>query len=236
MITPGGELAFAVRLLNESVRLRTRVQWYTTMFGKLSSVIAFLPQMKDAGVHNWAVTEFMRGGPGKTRRWGVGWSWAGRRCALHVARGAEGLDKKLLPFPSEYNIHVASSGDTETCLHLGQRVDDLLSTLELLHWKWRAAIATGVGFAGGNVWSRASRRKAARPHYRLPDTEMKDAIDSDEDDAEPALGFKIRILPATGTDAAASTTPCVQIRWLLGQDAILFESFCGMIKRKLTSL
>ena len=77
MVTPGGEVAFVSRMIDESVRLKTRVQWYTSMLGKLSSVSEVVEKLKGVGVDNWAVTEFIQGQ--KTRRWAVAWSWAGMR-------------------------------------------------------------------------------------------------------------------------------------------------------------
>ena len=77
MVTPGGEIAFISRMIDESVVLRERVQWYTSMLGKLSSVGEVVERLKTVGVNNWAVTEFVQGQ--KTRRWAVGWSWGGMR-------------------------------------------------------------------------------------------------------------------------------------------------------------
>ncbi len=50
----------------------------------------------------------------------------------------------------------------------------------------------------------------------------------DEDDTEPALGFKIHLQQRQVGDVE------VQLRWLQGKDSVLFESFCGMLKRQLT--
>jgi 23S rRNA (adenine1618-N6)-methyltransferase len=41
-----------------------------------------------------------------------------------------------------------------------------------------------------------------------------------------ALGFKITV--EKSGEAGAKVT----IRWLKGHDSVLFESFCGMVKRK----
>jgi 23S rRNA (adenine1618-N6)-methyltransferase len=73
MVTAGGEVSFVERMIKESLALRERVEWYTTMLGKFSSVSAIVDRLKEVGVQNWAITEFVQGT--KTRRWAVGWSW-----------------------------------------------------------------------------------------------------------------------------------------------------------------
>lgn len=77
MVTLGGEVAFVSRMIDESIGLKERVLWYTSMLGKLSSVGEVVERLKTVGVNNWAVTEFIQGQ--KTRRWAVGWSWGGLR-------------------------------------------------------------------------------------------------------------------------------------------------------------
>ena len=77
MVTPGGEIAFVSRMIEESVTMKTRCQWYTSMLGKLSSVGIIVEKLKEIGVTNFAVKEFVQGG--KTRRWGVAWSWDAMR-------------------------------------------------------------------------------------------------------------------------------------------------------------
>ena len=77
MVTPGGEVAFVTRIMEESQHLKQRCQWYTSMLGKYSSLGLIVEELKKKGVVNWAVKEFVQGG--KTRRWGVGWSWDMRR-------------------------------------------------------------------------------------------------------------------------------------------------------------
>lgn len=47
------------------------------------------------------------------------------------------------------------------------------------------------------------------------------------EDDEPALGFKIQL--KGGSDGGVE----VLVRWLQGRDSVLFESFCGMLKRQL---
>ena len=77
MVTPGGEVAFISRMIDESLALKERCQWYTSMVGKLSSLEQIVSRLKIKGVTNWAVTTLEQGG--KTKRWAVGWSWGSMR-------------------------------------------------------------------------------------------------------------------------------------------------------------
>lgn len=130
-----------------------------------------------------------------------------------MARGISGLPKHLLPFPSEYTFQLSTASlDT-----IGKRVDAELSALPM-QWHWRANLATGVGFAEKNVWSRQARRKA-----------QTTTQSSQVDEKIAALGFKVQ-LRQQGIDEKSVT---VLIRWLKGKDSVLFESLCGMLKRKL---
>lgn len=66
-MTPGGEVAFVMRMIKESLVLKRKCQWYTSMLGKLSSVQTLLQLLlHECQVKNWAVKEFIHGS--KTRR------------------------------------------------------------------------------------------------------------------------------------------------------------------------
>lgn len=77
MVTDGGEVAFVQRVIEESCKLTTNCQWYTSMLGKLSSVHTVLDTLKAVAVRNWAVKEFVQGT--KTRRWAIAWSFQSAR-------------------------------------------------------------------------------------------------------------------------------------------------------------
>ncbi|KAL5629667.1 hypothetical protein BROUX41_001273 [Berkeleyomyces rouxiae] len=117
MVTAGGETGFAARILAESLEHRTRVQWYTIMFGKQSSVETLVKQLRAHEIGNYAVTEFVQGA--RTRRWAVAWSFGPRRAAQDVARGVKAaMWKGILPplvevevvaFPAGAGIRLASA-------------------------------------------------------------------------------------------------------------------------------
>jgi len=164
MVTSGGEVAFVSKMIEESLVLRDRVQWYTSMLGKHSSVEILVNKLREKGVSNYGVTEFVQGN--KTRRWGIAWSYENLRPTLEIARGLSSLAKGLLPFPSEYEFLLKDSDTSE----VGQVLNYTLSQLPL-KWMWKSAISTGVGFSQKAVWSRAFRRLA---------TKNQDEMDEDE--------------------------------------------------------
>lgn len=77
MICDGGDVGFAMRILEESVLLGQKVQWYSCMLGRLESVQVLVTKLKDKGCQNWVVATLVPGK--KTRRWVVGWSWGDLR-------------------------------------------------------------------------------------------------------------------------------------------------------------
>lgn len=79
---------------------------------------------------------------------------------------------------------------------------------------WKDSIKTGLALSDGNVWSRAARRKVMR------------GDDQVEQDIEFTFGVKVVV--GTISDGSKLT-----IRWMKGHDSVVFESFCGMLVKKL---
>lgn len=77
MIYPGGDSGFVAKMISESLALKERVTWYSSMLGKLSSAKAIIELLKSRGVNNWAVGCLEPGG--HTRRWIVAWSFGDLR-------------------------------------------------------------------------------------------------------------------------------------------------------------
>jgi 23S rRNA (adenine1618-N6)-methyltransferase len=144
-----------------------------------------------------------------------------------LARGIPNLPKNFLPFPANATFSVQRASLDA----LAARLNTVLHALDI-HWQYRPEFATGIGFAAGNVWSRAARRgKKAKSENGAkstkPDQDAMDIDDSSEDE-EPAFGFKVHVAQKEGRVE-------VDTRWLQGQDSVLFESLCGMLKRQLAA-
>lgn len=214
MICSDGDVGFVSRIVSESLQLRDRVQWYSAMLGKLGSLQAIVEKLKKEGVSNWAVTSLQAGH--KTKRWAVAWSFQGYRPRNDVARHGD-LVKAVLPPVTAHTVDVEFDQ-----AQAGKKVDGTVQELDV-RWQWRALHSTGVMECKENVWSRSARRKRQFGDSRDKENEQTTADEehSSEDD-EVALAVKV-----TCEDQK------VEVRWLRGMDHVLFESFCGMLKRAL---
>jgi 23S rRNA (adenine1618-N6)-methyltransferase len=79
MITNGGEVAYVSRMVDESYELGNKIQWYTSLLGKLDTLPIIVEKLKGKGCVNWAVGLLLP--HAITRRWVIGWSWGDWRPA-----------------------------------------------------------------------------------------------------------------------------------------------------------
>lgn len=80
IVCDGGEVEFVNRLIKESLELKNRIKFYSSMLGHKSSLTTILVNLREAGISNLSSTEFVQG---KTTRWGVVWSFL-ENCDLNV--------------------------------------------------------------------------------------------------------------------------------------------------------
>ncbi|KAI1099653.1 hypothetical protein F4804DRAFT_337007 [Jackrogersella minutella] len=241
MVCTGGEIGFIRRIIDESLVLRERVQWYTSMLGKQSSLEVLIGILKDHDVTNYAVAAFVQGN--KTRRWAIGWSFGRRRPSLSASRGCDPSGgKKLLPLPTEATVAtwLASQAKAE---QLEWAICQTMETLDLVSWTWDKSFSQGIGFVNGNVWSRTYRRKLARQkggaNLTSEEAAKNDPSSSgqthigqktEHDTTQCAFGFSvtIRVLRYMRNDEDQRV---VVARWLQGNDYALFESFMGLLRK-----
>lgn len=218
MICADGDVGFVCRIVDESLRLRGRVQWYTAMLGKLGSLQAVVERLKAEGVGNWAVTCLQAGR--KTRRWAVAWSFGDARPRNDVARHGE-LVRAVLPAATAQTVEVVGLGRGE----LGRKVDAVVKGLGV-RWLWRPLHSAGVMECKENVWSRSARRKKqfAAGEGGKKDEKMGDGQGEESSEEEEHVALAAKVTCEDGK---------VHVRWLRGMDHVLFESFCGMLKRSL---
>ncbi|POR36356.1 Putative methyltransferase-like protein C27D7.08c [Tolypocladium paradoxum] len=214
MVTKGGEVGFVSRILQESLLLRDRVQWYTAMVGFLSSVTHLVGKLREHAISNFAVTEFVQGN--KTRRWAIAWSFTPMRPAQDVARGTKAaMSKNILPATTEFDTTVPIPKSIGVFV---DRLSGAIGALDLTSWDWDREALQGTGRAPDKVWARAWRRRKKR------ETEAGRLW------VEPrcAFGFEVKIV-------VAMDHVSVHCRWVEGFDAVMLESFQGFLKAAVKS-
>ncbi|KAK5116598.1 hypothetical protein LTR85_009223 [Meristemomyces frigidus] len=221
MICPGGDIGFVTRILEKSLKLRERVQWYTAMLGKMSSLQQVVAKLKEQGITNFAVTCLQAGH--RTKRWAVAWSFQDYRPRNDVARHGE-LVHAVLPAPTAQTIAVPSM-DAKSA---GERIDATVRELDV-RWQWRPSSSVGLMEAKENVWSRAARRKqkfaSAGEKEKPKDVTMGSDGADESGEEEDAVGLAVKI---------TCKNEAVELQWMRGSDHVLFTSFCGLLKRALT--
>ncbi len=224
MVCKGGEVAHVGRLLRESLVLRERIQWYTSMLGKLTSLEILVEQLREHGIDNYAVTEFVQGN--KTRRWALGWSFGPMRPAERAGRGMKAnLWKKILPPPVTAEVFLVPAGQPVD--PVVARIKEVVGSLELLSWTWEPEGARGLGRTRENVWSRAWRRK--RLQEQTEGAQGKAGIPVGGKSEECRLGFEI-------TAEVSKTGTSIRLHWREGHDPLIFESLGGYLQGKLKDL
>jgi 23S rRNA (adenine1618-N6)-methyltransferase len=225
MVVEGGEVAFVGRLLEESLLFRDRVQWYTSMFGKLPSLQEFIGKLRQNGIDNYAVTEFVQGK--RTKRWAVGWSFSDMRPSDKAARGLKAATWRSLLPPTTW-VEICKFPTDRGVSPVTQRITGMMASLELISWMWETEKLQGVGRARDNVWGRAWRRKNKRQEH-LQDDYTAPARRPEDTEEVCKLGFLVSI-------RISRSEATVGLRWLEGHDSGLFYSLSGYVKSQLTSL
>ncbi|KAJ2970149.1 hypothetical protein NUW58_g9783 [Xylaria curta] len=225
MVCEGGEVRFVERIISESIVLRDRVQWYTAMLGKQSSLEVLVNVLKKHRINNFAVTTFTQGS--KTRRWALGWSFLTRRPSLSATRGCgSSISKNMLPPVTAITIYEHSPRAQTDAIHfLRKALCDTIESLDMRSWAWDEQRLRGIGFAEGNVWSRAYRRRRAGEGVTIENKASTPLLDI----TACTFGFSLTIQQECLDKP--SDGPAVILRWLQGDDESLFESFAGVIRR-----
>ncbi|XP_042458815.1 U6 small nuclear RNA (adenine-(43)-N(6))-methyltransferase-like [Zingiber officinale] len=72
MVYPGGEQAFIMRIISDSVVLKNSFRWFTSMVGRKANLKVLISKLREIGVSIVKTTEFVQG---QTARWGLAWSF-----------------------------------------------------------------------------------------------------------------------------------------------------------------
>jgi 23S rRNA (adenine1618-N6)-methyltransferase len=229
MITPGGEVAYVTRMIDESTLLKDSVQWYTVQLGKLSSLRALVQKLKGVGCKNWAVNVLQPSG--QTVRWVIGWSWLSMRAPDWFARHKSLVGTGLQTKPNQLLLDSLSQDPTRVieetlrALPLSVSIPDDHSVIH----------DTFIVRTDSAVWSRSARRKRQREEQQVTQNGTISILASDGSVKNPSgFGYILVVDIRLVSDMhKIKQTWAVSIRWIKGEDRAVFESFCGMLKIKI---
>jgi len=160
-------VAFVLKMMEESLLMRQRCRWFTSLLGKLSSVGTIVERLRKENIDNYAIKEIVQG---QTRRWVVAWSFMDLRLPDSIAHATSPSLRNFLPLHTTIRHsfrNVYSPGNLADALHtvLGG-IEAVSYTMETEGIRSGFAdndnkdriCATYVTY-GVNTWSRAVRRR-----------------------------------------------------------------------------
>ncbi|WBW73249.1 23S rRNA/U6 snRNA (adenine-N(6))-methyltransferase Mtl16 [Schizosaccharomyces osmophilus] len=162
MITQGGEVEFARRILQES-KCRREILWFTCLLGKKSSLADLIHDLRDEKIDNYGIYEIH---VGKTKRWILSWSFSRRRPLNHLIRPAFFSLPKLLPRKTLYEWDVSINNQT-----FFEVLDGFLDSMNVEHSRYHEKVAI---FSNGISWSRKARRTGK--HQNPSQISMEDSF------------------------------------------------------------
>lgn len=225
MITPGGEVAYVRRMMQESFELQDRVQWYTVQLGKLSSVQTLVKMLREEfSCRNWVVTVLQPSGA--TVRWALGWSWLSDRAPDNLARHKSLAGSGLQPEPNELLVVDNLTEDPQSVLRSTLRELPLCLAEDGLQ-RANGSHAIQV-YTNAAVWSRSERRKRQRAAKSGDPTSQVPSKNATNWSNAFAINTK-----KIDIEDSQHILYSVTARWQKGDDRAMFESFCGMLKAKL---
>ncbi|KAK4688642.1 U6 snRNA m6A methyltransferase, partial [Tremellales sp. Uapishka_1] len=206
LITPGGEVAFVRRMIEESMQVQQRCLWYTSLLGRYASLEPLVEEIRRRKINNYFVKSIQQA---RTTRWIIAWSHTSLRLPDGITRPVDLIRNtsfaRLLPLSNIWvYICIASSAslaDTRICAAATLKAIGLISND-------RQANENELILAPKtNTWSRAARRLAKRGQP-----------EPDDPSSPPLMKLCLRFLERNGEGR-------MELQWLEGRDRNLADGF-----------
>ncbi|KAF7431009.1 hypothetical protein PC9H_006724 [Pleurotus ostreatus] len=224
MITDGGEARFVRLMVEESLQHPLRCRWYTSMLGKLSSLMEVVDDLKSNDVDNYAITEFTQG---QTRRWAVGWSFYRDRLPDWIARigNPNPTIQGLLPGRNTVIQPLKSKTYCDPRVLMGvinEIKDASVQQKQTAEWDDSDAPLKLIVEVTGDTWSRKARRANKSSQTKF-NAEME----------KWEKGIAVSVFSVEWKNDGGSL---LVFQWIRGEDRALFMSFSSYVTRKVQDI
>ncbi|XP_068970029.1 U6 small nuclear RNA (adenine-(43)-N(6))-methyltransferase [Bombus flavifrons] len=161
----GGERAFIMQMIEESMEIKEKAKIYTTMFGRRSNLLFLLKFLKKKGIENSTWTEFCQG---HTKRWGLAWSFLPKDVInltnAPVIRKSGDYIAKLLKEQRPIEIQFPMRHKFASFDNLVNFLEEAMEELHIQIEELNLPIGNFNGWscqliAGNDTWSHARRRR-----------------------------------------------------------------------------
>ena len=182
-VVPGGEVAFVQDMIHKSFAIKQKVQIFSSMLGRKSSLIALKKELKKFQSENedltFTTTEFCQG---KTMRWGVAWSFTlnlSQSLGCKVRKTTKPL--VLSPIPYKKGMFYSIEGLTDYIVDL--IVTDL--SIKTFHVTRMSKISSEILLKSlTNTWSNQRRKRREKKRFASGDTDLHEHLNA-ESSLEP---------------------------------------------------
>lgn len=188
-VTKGGEVEFVKKMISDSLVLKGKIKWYTSMVGKKSSLKPLKLYLEENGVKKHTMTIFKQG---KTTRWGIAWTFT-EPVTLYKSNESGKKTKPYFFAPSDtfylskdipiLTANMALGGLTEILMKLTDFMTRELDDLSIAHDSPAPVLLQNktayeiTGSAFSNTWTHQRRKRRQEKFCKIQEKE-EDNTDS----------------------------------------------------------
>lgn len=113
LATDGGEFQFIKTIIDESILLKDKIRWFTTLVGRKKNRKGLIDYLKGHSLKPLIETSEFK--PGKTSRWTIAWTFDKETIDLFRLQKKKEISDKTIY--TETNYHIIINNTIETILH-----------------------------------------------------------------------------------------------------------------------
>lgn len=110
LATEGGEFQFIKTIIDESILLKDRVRWFTTLIGRKKNRKGLIDYLKSLNLNPLIETSEFK--PGKTSRWTIAWTYDEETINLFRLKKKKEIEDNIVYTDTTYHITITNTFET----------------------------------------------------------------------------------------------------------------------------